>query len=109
MADNLGVVDNPVDPNDLPAFVKQTVFEHVKKRLEKTDLHVKFETTDVYIVSFTYVLGNYKALVSTTLPDGRYYEVTCNKAKTVIYIDTYLKVDNVEIDDALSIVSAPSN
>jgi hypothetical protein len=35
-----------------------------------------------------------KALLSTSLPDGRYYEVTYNKEKKEIYADCYAKLKN---------------
>jgi len=76
------------------------VFDYIKPRLEKTDRHVTFSLDEVYVVWFTFVLGNWKALVSTTLPDGMYYEVTRNDAKGETYIDAYKKFDNVVIPDA---------
>lgn len=50
---------------------------------------------DIYVVLFTYVLGSWKALVSTTEPDGRYYEVTYNRDKDETYVDEYKKQNNV--------------
>lgn len=55
----------------------------------------KAEFNETYVVMFSYVLGNYKALVSTSLPDGKYYEVTRNGANNVIYVDTYVKTQNI--------------
>lgn len=75
------------------------VFKYVRDHLEKTDTHVKFELSDVYVVSFTYILGNWKAMVSTTLPDGMYYEVTYDKNKLQTYLDAYKKFENVCIPD----------
>jgi hypothetical protein len=79
---------------DIPGIVCDMVFGHIKKNLEKTDIHVTFARDEVYCVWFAFVLGNYKALVSSSLPDGRYYEVTYNKEKGEVYIDTYAKIDN---------------
>lgn len=56
-----------------------------------TDERVAFE---VYVVWFCYILGGWKALVSTTIPDNKYYEVTFNKDTDEMYVDTYLKVSN---------------
>ena len=53
---------------------------------------------DKYVVWFCYILGGWKALVSTSLPDGRYYEVTYNNNRGVAFVDCYEKTDNVEID-----------
>lgn len=97
VADNLGVVESLPDPTHLPALARRLVFRVIAERLEKTDLHIKFEEDQCYVVWFTYTLGNWKALVSTTLPDGRYYEVTYSKDKHEAYIDTYIKMDNTAI------------
>lgn len=52
------------------------------------------EDTVFYIVWFCFILGGWKALVSSTEADGRYYEVTYNAAKREAYIDTYKKTHN---------------
>lgn len=49
---------------------------------------------DVYVVWQCYILGNAKWLLSTTLPDGMYYEVTYNKIKDEFYLDAYKKFEN---------------
>lgn len=49
---------------------------------------------NVYVVWFAKTLQNFKALLSTTLPDGMYYEVTYNGDKKEFYIDAYKKFDN---------------
>ena len=43
-------------------------------------------------------LQNSKALVSTTLPDGMYYELTYNGDKDELYLDAYKKFENRCID-----------
>ena len=77
---------------------KQTVVNHFNDRVDKTD---KFEITkdDVYIVWFSKTLQNWKALVSTTIPDGVYYEVTYNGDKKETYLDVYKKWENRCIPD----------
>lgn len=75
------------------------VYDYVKNRLEKTDTHVTFERDDVYLVWFSKTLQNWKALVSTTLPDGMYYEVTYNGDAGETYIDAYKKFENVVVRD----------
>ena len=49
---------------------------------------------DVYVVWLSKTLQNGKALLSTTLPDGMYYEVTYNGDKKEFYVDAYKKVVN---------------
>lgn len=78
---------------------RELVFDYVRARLEKTDTHITFELRHVYVVWFAYTLGSWKALLSTTLPDGMYYEVTHNAAKRETYLDAYKKFDNVCIPD----------
>ena len=51
----------------------------------------------VYIVWLCKVLQNNKALVSTTLEDGMYYEVTYNGDKDELYLDAYKKQETVLI------------
>lgn len=78
---------------------RELVFDYVKANLEKTDTHVTFAPDEVYVVWFAYTLGSWKALLSTTLPDGMYYEVTHNGSKRETYLDAYKKFDNVCIPD----------
>lgn len=76
---------------------KAFVFQYVKNRLEKTDTHVTFGPDEVYVVWFSKTLQNWKCLISTTLPDGMYYEVTHNGDKNETYLDAYKKFDNITI------------
>lgn len=50
--------------------------------------------SDVYVVWFSKTLQNWKALVSTNVPDNMYYEVTHNGDKNETYLDAYKKWDN---------------
>ena len=54
---------------------------------------------DVYVVWFCKTLQNWKALLSTDLPDGMYFEVTYNGDKKEAYLDVYKKIRNVKISD----------
>ena len=54
---------------------------------------------DVYVVWNCKTLQNNKALLSTTVPDGMYYEATYNGDKKELYLDAYKKVQNVCIED----------
>jgi len=80
-------------------LARTRVFDYAKSRLEKTDTHVTFSADDVYVVWFAKTLQNWKALVSTTLPDGMYYEVTYNGDKLETYIDAYKKFENIVVKD----------
>lgn len=99
MADNLGVTP-PGLPRDLefdsPQMQARVIVKnYVEQRLEVTD-GTEFNLSNVYVVWFTFVLGSWKCLISTTLPDGMYYEVTHNKTKGETYLDAYKKFDNVK-------------
>lgn len=53
--------------------------------------------SDVYVVWFSYTLGNAKCLISTTRLDHKYYELTYDSEKKCLYVDSYLKVNHMEI------------
>ena len=72
---------------------KQAVYELAKASLDPTD-NVDFSINDVYFVMTAFVLGSIKGTFSTTLPDGKYYEVTYNADKDEMYVDTYMRVMN---------------
>lgn len=77
-------------------LAKQTVLDYVQTHLDVTD-DVKASIDDIYVVWFCKTLQNWKALISTTLPDGMYYEVTYNGDKKEIYLDAYKKFENKHI------------
>lgn len=78
-------------------IAKEVVLDYVNKHIDKTD-NVQITSDDVYVVWFCKTLQNWKALVSTTLPDGMYYEVTYNGDKKEVYLDAYKKFENQKID-----------
>ena len=71
-------------------YAKDIVYDYAKSQIDKTD-DVKFSAEDVYVVWYNFTLGNSKALLSTNLPDGMYYEVTYNVNRDEIYFDAYKK------------------
>jgi hypothetical protein len=77
-------------------------FESIGRKLLKdyyrTSLHKRVDDGDIYTVWLTKVLQNNKALLSTTLPDGRYFELTYNGDKEEFYLDSYVKERNVMYD-----------
>lgn len=48
----------------------------------------------VFIVWKCKTIQNWKYLCATTLPDGKYFELTYNGDKKEWYVDVYQKVDN---------------
>lgn len=71
--------------------VKKLVTDYVLSHLDKSDEKPNFE---VYIVWKCKILQNWKYLVSTTLPDGMYYELTFDGNNNRWYLDAYKKFDN---------------
>lgn len=72
------------------------VVKYIASHFEKGVEHPKFE---VYVVWQCHILGNKKWLVSSTLHDGMYYEVTYNEAKHEFYLDAYKFLENVCIKE----------
>lgn len=77
---------------------KELVVNYFNERVEVTD-NKKITEDDVFVVWFCKTLQNWKALVSTTISDGMYYEVTHNGDKGETYIDAYKKWENVCVPD----------
>jgi hypothetical protein len=87
------------DPNG--AFMlkaRQLVVDWFNRHCEKTD-NFKIVLDQVYIVWFSKTLQNWKAMVSTEVHDGMYYEVTYNGDKHETYVDAYKKFDNECVSD----------
>lgn len=67
------------------------VEEYIQSHLDKSDPAVEFE---VYTVWKAKILQNWKYLISSTLPDGMYYEMTYNGDEQEWYMDVYKKFEN---------------
>lgn len=78
----------------------KSVMDYFNNRVEKTD-KVKLTENDVYIVWYCKTLQNHKALVSTNVSDGMYYELTYNGDKKELYFDAYKKWENrcIKVED----------
>ena len=77
---------------------KQIIVDYFNSRSDITDdKHISAD--DVYIVWFSKTLQNWKALVSTTIPDNMYYEITYNGDREETYLDAYRKWENICIPD----------
>lgn len=79
--------------NEFEKIVKSLVAEYVNNHVDKSD-GVRITEDDVFIVWSCKTLQNNKALASTTLFDGMYYELTYNGDKHEIYFDAYKKWEN---------------
>lgn len=75
-------------------FAISEVRKYVIDHLDKFDGSLVF---DIFMVWSCKTLQNYKCLLSTTLPDGMYYECTFNGDKDEMYLDAYKKFENKKI------------
>ena len=75
-------------------FARLEVDKYVRNHLDKSEATPDFE---VFVVWSCKTLQNYKALISTTLPDGMYFECTYNGDKNEMYLDAYKKFENKKI------------
>jgi hypothetical protein len=82
-----------MNEKDFVALVKKTVAEYVNEHMDKSD-GKQITEEDVFIVWMCKTLQNSKAMVSTTLFDGMYYELTYNGDKKELYLDAYKKWEN---------------
>ena len=58
-------------------------------------LATRIEPSDIYVVWQVKALQNFKALLSTNIPDTRYFEITYNGDKNEMYLDAYTKEQNI--------------
>lgn len=72
---------------------KKEIVKYVNDHLDKTDKKTIAEK-DVFVVWSCKTLQNNKALLSTTVSDGMYYECTFNGDKNELYLDAYKKWEN---------------
>lgn len=70
------------------------VREYIKEKFSVENITTSFT---LFIVWKCKALQNWKYLISSTLLDGMYYEVTYNGDKEEWYLDAYKKFENVKI------------
>ena len=83
-----------MNEKDFVKLVKEAVAKYAREHLDKTDSK-QITADDVFIVWMCKTLQNSKAMASTTLFDGMYYELTYNGDKKELYLDAYKKWENV--------------
>lgn len=103
MADNLKGIpfSSELEGIDFPMKAKLLVLQQHNEfgvgtpRGEKI---VPLTLDEVYVIWFSFTLGNWKAFVSTSRPDGRVYEISYKQGNDVAFVDSYLKTHNMEVD-----------
>lgn len=69
----------------------EIVRKYIVEHLDKSD---KLQEFEVYVVWKCKSLQNWKYLLSSTLFDGMYYEMTYDGDKNKWYLDAYKRFDN---------------
>jgi hypothetical protein len=88
-----------LDINKFIPKCKELVAAYTNKHTDISDGASRLiNPEDVYVVWYSKTLQNAKALLSTPLPDGMYYEITLNGDKDEIYFDAYKKFDNIKVE-----------
>ena len=79
--------------NEFEKLCIKTIVNYFNDRVEITD-NMKISEGDVFIVWSCKTLQNNKAMLSTTVSDGMYYELTYNGDNKELYLDAYKKWEN---------------
>ena len=74
---------------------KAKVAAYFNENKDKTDLGDHLTVNDVFVVWYCKTLQNHKALLSTPVSDGMYYEITYNGDKNELSFDAYKKWENI--------------
>lgn len=82
-----------MNEKDFVVLCKQQVARYANEHLDKSD-GKQITEEDVFVVWMCKILQNSKAMLSTTLFDGMYYELTWNGDKKELYLDAYKKWEN---------------
>lgn len=87
-----------MDNKEFIELCKEKVVDYANTHMNLNSFNkpAHISTSDVYVVWLNRTLQNNKALLSTTVEDGMYYEVTYNGDKNELYFDAYKHVENVE-------------
>lgn len=72
---------------------KNVVVDYYNNQVDITDEY-HITTKNVFVVWICKTLQNNKALLSTNVHDGMYYECTYNGDKNELYLDAYKKWEN---------------
>ena len=87
-----------MDSYKFAIICKNAIIDYFNAHTDVTD-DVKIKIGDVFTVWSCKTLQNNKMLLSTTVPDGLYYEVTYNGDKHEAYVDVYKKWENFVIEE----------
>jgi hypothetical protein len=84
---------------DFQAKAKQMVKDYVDSLHRQNYPETEVPTYTVYVVWFAKTLQNWKAILGTTMPDSKLFEITYDGNRKVAFVDVYHKQDNFPIYD----------
>lgn len=79
-----------------PMIARALVYNMIKNRLE-VDEREAFAFDAVSLVSFTYIAGNWRAVMTCDTPESKYYLVTYDSEKERACIETYAMSEQTEV------------
>lgn len=94
--DSIKIIGDFFGSEDFIKNVKAIVLRLVQQQLDPSD-RMTVTIDNIYVVTYSFVMGEQKALISTTLSDGKYYECTYDKLNHVIYVTTYVRLTQTDI------------
>ena len=85
-----------MDNDKFVELCKEKVAEYTNTTMNLSSISepVHISTNDVYVVWLNRTLQNNKALLSTTISNGMYFEITYNGDKDELYFDAYKHENN---------------
>lgn len=109
MADNIAGIPFSSDDEgrDFPKLARIIVMEQINEAgigTRRGEPIEKISIDEIYVVWFAFVRGNWKAIVSTSRPDGRIWEVSYKRENDgsdgpeSLVVDSYLKTHNLVLD-----------
>lgn len=87
--------------------VRDIVSQYTNSMYAPESGHPQCKPEDVFIVWYCKTLQNHKALASSPMSGGIYYEVTYNGNRNEIYVDVYRKIDSLRIPVAVEEDTSP--
>lgn len=87
-----------MNEKDFVKLCRQSIVTYYRQLTLQDYRASNLTTDDVYIVWLCKTLQNSKALASTDIPDGKYFEITYNGDQHQAYLDVYKKEQNIEIN-----------
>lgn len=79
--------------SDFRELCRRVVADYANDLMDRSE-GASITPEDVYLVWSCKTLQNSKAMASTNLIDGMYYELTYNGDKHELYLDAYKKFEN---------------